>query len=141
MIRWPWVSRARLEAAEAGVKFLTGMLEQRVRDERAHHESSMATFDRWFQAERERAGELLARYHSLKQQGYVEPAPVTPREARSVDPVKRAIAQKAGPNRVLREQMEAQVVVDRLNGKSEDEIVMQIMNGVDGTTEAGLMFT
>src|SRR4051812_20763431 len=120
-MRLPWVSRESFDLALRA--------EQRRAD--AEHENA--------QVLRRENADLLTKYHALKQQGYAEPAPITPRDIPKPDPVKRAIAQKAGANRILRDQMEAQAQLDRISGKSEDEIVFAIMTGMDGTqlTEAG----
>lgn len=128
--RLPWVSRAFHDAVVGALQAET---------ERRNHERLDAVA-RAIRAERigereaheKRYSELLARYHTLKLQGFTEVQPVQPREALAVDPIARAIRAKAGSDRKLREQMELQAARDKADGVAETDILLRIQMGVSG---------
>ena len=139
--RWPWVSRARLDAAEAyatacernaqhlsesvtRADYNAAQWERIWWDLKAIHEGACERAER-------RYADLMASYRMLKLQGASEPAPTpAPREKPQPDIVKAAISRKCGRNKELRRHMEAQVEADRAAGVSDPEIALRIEQGV-----------
>lgn len=114
------IERAR-EIGDLGARIR--LAEMNLEEARLHDERAEKRYD-----------DLLARYHMLRLQGHVSIAP--PEPVKPLDPITAAIASASGGDPELRRMMEAQVVADRIDGKSDAEILTAIHAGqshTDGT--------
>lgn len=106
-MRLPWVSRSTFEMALEVSKFAQ-------EESRASH--------RAFQ-------DLMAKYHQLRLEGQVAPEPKPePPAPRTVDPIIAAINDRTDPK--LRAAALNQVKVDRLAGRSDEDILRDIYGGM-----------
>lgn len=115
-MKWPFVSRERLDAAE---RFLA-LAHAEARRER---DIADARYDA-----------LLEKFTALRVQGAVpEPKPEAESQALptlAVDSLKVLIGERCGNNVTLRKLMLRQLAIDRATGKSDDEIQKSIEQGV-----------
>lgn len=76
--------------------------------------------------------DLTAKYHQLRLMHHSLPdAPMPVPDPPKPDPVARAIAEAAGGNAELAASMRRQATVDAMSGKSADDIVRAIFQGVE----------
>lgn len=116
---WPWVSRVAHELELRGVRATA----QAMCDD--YRRSEQAAYDRY--------GDLLTKYHELRQQGFAVPAEMKALPPVVVTPellIGRAIdaipASRDPKNRSL---MWRQAKADQLAGVSPEEIIMRIQRG------------
>lgn len=130
-MNWPFVSRDFLASAEARCKAehenAMAVRHALIREEaRADNERAERLVDR--DLSEKRYQELLIRYHALKLQGAVEPVPPPPVKIATIDPILRAVNERA-PDQKTRDAMMAQVRIDTAAGLKVDEIVRRIYRG------------
>lgn len=124
-MNWPFVSRALLEEAR-----------RRLSDEQARHELTMAAIRADLAAERDRYGDLLAQFVTLRVAGATvgptpnapEPAPIA---APKVDELRDLIHAKFPGNSRQRGMAIRQLAVDRASGVSDENIREAIEHGVE----------
>ncbi len=113
-MRWPWVSRARLDDANRG------------------HEATIAFWRQCYNDERKRHDALADKYHALKLAGGAVAEPPLQRvEPKPPDLVTQAMIAKAKGSRILLKQFSEFIAEQRSLGLSEPEIAQAILDGVD----------
>ena len=125
-MRWPWVSRAQLDAAH-----------QRANDAVADYNRAVAERNDIDQGAHERYEALLAKYHALRMAGAepVEPKPVPhPVADEFAQPIETAIIVAADGNRQLERHLRGRARLRMARGEQPDDIARKIEQG-DGSDE------
>lgn len=124
-MKWPLVSRAALEIAEAQLV--------------ASREANRQVLEMWA-AEANRHAALLEKYHALKLSGASLPEPERTIAPRVVDPIQAAINKAStGKDPKVRAAMWRQVEIDRKAGLKDDEIVVRVLAGNRPADDIALM--